>query len=143
MLITNCADSDGAETSRMSPSIAKVALGSEAREEGVSWSRLMTMGTNVKWTILSIVTEIMIQKAFGEGRCQLTMGGDINNSSGGGEDSGSIGKRLKKGLVEREDLFVNSSILRLKFYGSRRGSTSRGRGRRESRQKCSQGGHSL
>ena len=60
MLITNCADSDGAETSRMSPSIAKVALGSEARGEGVSWSRLITMGTNVEWTILSIVTEIMI-----------------------------------------------------------------------------------
>ena len=58
-------------------------------------------------------------------------GWDMNNSSGGGEDSGSIGKRLKKGPVEREDLFVNSSILRLKFYGSRRGSTSRGRGRRD------------
>ena len=62
MLITNCAYSDWAETSKMSPLTTKVALGSEARGEGVSWSRLTTMGTNVEWTILSIVTEIMTLK---------------------------------------------------------------------------------
>ena len=142
MLITNCADLDRAEISGMSPSISKVALDSEARGEGVSWSRLMTMGTNIKLTILSIVTEIMTPKAFGEGRCWSTMDGNMNNLSGGGGDLGSIGKRLKKELVESKDFFVDSSILRLRFYNGRRESTSRGRGRRESRQKCRRGGHS-
>ena len=75
MLITNCAHSDWAETSGMSPLTTKVALGGEARGRGVSWSRLTTMVTNVEWTILLIVTEIMTPKAFGEGRCWSTTDG--------------------------------------------------------------------
>ena len=140
MLITNCAHSDWAETGGMSPSTTKVTLGSEARGRGVSWSRLTTMWANVEWTILSIVTEVMTLKAFGEGRGWSTMNGDMDDSSGGREDSCSIGERLKKGPVEGKDFFIYFSILGLRFYGGRRGSASRGRRRRESRQKCGRGG---
>ena len=42
----------------------------------------MTMGTYVKWAILSIVTEIMAPKTFGESGCGLMTDGDMNNSSG-------------------------------------------------------------
>ena len=127
----------------MSPLTTKVALGSEARGEGVSWSRLTTMGTNVEWTILSIVTEIMTLKAFSESRCGLMTDGDVTNSIGSGEDSHFIGERLEKGPVESEDFLIDSSILKLRFHRGRRGSTSRGRGRRESRQECGWGGHSF
>ena len=58
------------------------------------------MGTNLEWTILLIVTEIMIPKAFSEGRCRSMTDGDMDNLSGDREDSHSIGERLKKGLVE-------------------------------------------
>ena len=129
MLITNCAHLDWAETIGMSPPTTKVALGSETRGRGVSWSRLTAMGTNVEWAILLIVTEIMTPKAFGEGRGRSAMDGDVDNSSGGGEDLCSIGERLKKGPVEGKDFFVDSSILGLRFYGSGRGSASRGRRR--------------
>ena len=140
MLITNCTHLDWADMGGMSPSTTKVTLGSEARGRGVSWSRLTTMGTNIEGAILSIVTEVMTPKAFGEGRGWSTMNGDMDDSSGGGEDSCSIGERLKKGPVEGKDLFIYSFILGLRFYGSRRGSAGRGRRRRELRQKCGQGG---
>ena len=100
MLITNRAHSDWAKTIGMSPSTTKVALGSETREWGVSWSRLTTVGTDVEWTILLIMTEIMTPKAFGEGGGKSTMDGDMDDSSWGGEDWCSIGERLKKGSVE-------------------------------------------
>ena len=93
----------------------------------------MTMGTNIEWTILSIVTEIMTLKAFGEDRGWSVTDRDVDDSSGGGEDSCSVGERLKKGSVEGKDFFVDSSILGLRFYGGGRGSASRGRRRRESR----------
>ena len=85
---------------------------------------MTTVGTDVEWTILSIMTEIMTLKAFG-GRS--AMDGDMDDSSQGREDSCSIGKRLKKGLVECQDFFVNSAILELRFYSGGRGSASRGR----------------
>ena len=69
--------------------------------------------------------------------------GDVNNSIGSREDSHSIGERLEKGPVESEDFLIDSSILKLRFHRGRRGSASRGRGRRESRQKCGWGGHSF
>ena len=100
MLITNCTHSDGAETSGMSPSTTKVALGSETRGRGVSGSRLMTVGTDIEGTILSIVTEIVTSKALSEGGCWLMTDGDMDNSSGGGEDTSSIWERLKKGPVK-------------------------------------------
>ena len=90
---------------------------------------MTTMGTNVEWTILLIVTEIVTLKAFSEGGCGSTMDGDVDNASGGREDSCSIGERLKKGPVEGKGFFIDSSILGLRFYGSGRGSTSRGRRR--------------
>ena len=127
MLITNRAHSDWAKTIGMSPSTAKVALGSETRGWEVSWSRLTTVGTDVEWTILSIMTEIMTPKAFGEGGGRSAMDGDIDNSSQGGENSRSIGERLKKGSVECQDFFVNSAILELGFYSGGRGDASRGR----------------
>ena len=83
MLITNCAHSDGAELSRMSPSTAKVALGSETSRNGVSGSRLITVGTDVEWTILSIVAEITTPKTFSEGRRGSMTDGDMNNSGWG------------------------------------------------------------
>ena len=133
MLITNGANSNWTETSGVSPLTAKVALGSETRGWGVSRSRLTTVGTNVKWTILLIVTEVMTPKTFGEGGGWSAMDGDVDDSSQGGENSRSIGERLKKGPVEGQDFFINSSILELRFYSSGRGSASRGRRGRESR----------
>ena len=133
MLITNRAYSDWAETIGMSPSAAKVALGSETRGWGVSRSRLTTVGTNVKWTILLIVTEVMTPKTFGEGGGWSVMDGDMDNLSWGREDSCSIGESLKKGPVESQNFFVNSAILELRFYCGGRGSASRGRRGRESR----------
>ena len=94
---------------------------------------MTTMGTNVEWTILSIVTKIMTLKAFGEGRGWSTTDGNVDNVSGGRNDSCSVGERLKKGPVEGKDFFVNSSILGLRFYGGGRGSASRGGRSRESR----------
>ena len=61
---------------------------------------MTTMGTDIEGTILSIVTEIVTPKALGEGGCWSTTDGDMDNSSGGGEDTGSIGEGLKKGLVK-------------------------------------------
>ena len=95
----------------------------------MSWSRSTAIGTNIEWTILLIVTEIMTPKAFSEGRGWSAMDGDVDNSSGGGEDTCSIGERLKKGPVEGKDFFIYSSILRLRFYSSGRGGAHRGRRR--------------
>ena len=79
MLITKSAHLDGTELSGMSPSTAKVALGSKASGNGVPRSQLMTMGTDIKWAIFSIVAEITTPKAFSEGGCGLTTDGDMNN----------------------------------------------------------------
>ena len=84
MLITNCAHSDGTESSGMSPLTTKVALDSEASGNRVPRSQSMTVGTDIKWAILSIVAEIMTLKAFSEGGCGLTMDGDMNNSGRSG-----------------------------------------------------------
>ena len=94
---------------------------------------MTTVGTNVEWTILSIMTKIMTLKTFGEGGGWSVMDGDMDDSSRGREDSCSIGERLTKGPVEGQDFFVNSSILKLRFYSSGRGSAGRGRRGRESR----------
>ena len=103
----------------------------------------MTVGTDVKRTILWIVTKIMTPKAFSEGGCRLLADGDVNDSSGGREGSGSIGKRLKKGPIEGKNLFVDSSIFGLRFHSSGGGSARGRRGRGESRQKDGWGGDDL
>ena len=100
MLTTNRADSDRTETSGVSPSTAKVTLGSETRRGGMSGGRLTTVGTDVEWAILSIMTEIMTPKAFGEGRCGLATDRDMDNLSGGGESLCSIRERHKKGPIK-------------------------------------------
>ena len=88
---------------------------------------MTTVGTNIEWTILLIMTEVMTLKTFGEGGGRSTMDGDMDDSSRGREDSCSIGERLKKGLIEGQDFFVNSSILELRFHSGGRGSASGGR----------------
>ena len=113
MLITNHADSDRTEASSMAPSTAKVALGSETRRGGVSGGRLMTMGTDVEWAILSIMTEIMTPKALSEGRCGLAADRDMDDLSGGGESLCSIGEGDEKGPIESEDFLIDSSIFGL------------------------------
>ena len=60
----------------------------------------MTVGTDVEWAILLIMTEIMTPKALGEGRCGLAMDRDVDDLSGGGESPGSIGESHEKGSVE-------------------------------------------
>ena len=60
----------------------------------------MAMGTDIKGTIFLIVTKIVTPKALGEGGCQSTTDGDMDNSSRGREDTCSIGERLKKGPVK-------------------------------------------
>ena len=87
MLTTNHVDSDRTETSGVSPSTAKVALGSETRRGGMSRGRLTTVGTDVEWAILLIMTEIMTPKAHGEGRCGLVADRDVDDSSGGWRES--------------------------------------------------------
>ena len=44
----------------------------------------MTMGTDIEWAIFLIVAEIMILKAFSEGRCRSMTDGDMNNLGGSG-----------------------------------------------------------
>ena len=117
MLTTNRADSDRTEASGVAPSTAKVALGSETRRGGMSRGQLTTVGTDVEWAILSIMTEIMTPKALGEGRHGSAADRDVDNSSGGGESLRSIGERDKKGLIESEDFLIDSSILGLRFHG--------------------------
>ena len=63
----------------MSPSTTKVALDSKASRNGMFGSQLMTVGTDIKWAILSIVAKITTLKAFSEGRCRLTTDRDMNN----------------------------------------------------------------
>ena len=74
---------------------------------------------------LDKMTKIVTPKALGEGRRGSATDRDVDNPSGGREDWRSIGKRLKKGLVESQIFLVNSSIFGLGFYGGGRGSTSR------------------
>ena len=83
ILITNCAYLNRTESSGMSPLTAKVALDSKASGNGVSGSRLMTMGTDIEWAILSIVTETMTLKAFCKGGCGSMTDGDMNDLGGG------------------------------------------------------------
>ena len=89
---------------------------------------MTTMGTDVEWAILSIMTEIVTPKALSEGRCGSTADRDVDNSSGGGESLHSIGERNEKGSIESEDFLIDSSILGLRFHGSGGGRAGRGRG---------------
>ena len=94
----------------------------------------MTVGMDVKRTILWIVTKIVTLKAFGEGRCGSMADGNMNDLSGGRKDSGTIGERLEKESIKSENILINSSIFRLGFH-SGGGSSARGRrGRGEERQ---------
>ena len=43
----------------------------------------MTVGTDIKWAILSIVAKILTLKTFSEGGCGLTTDRDMNNSGWG------------------------------------------------------------
>ena len=119
--------------SSMAPSTAKVALGSETRRGGMSGGRLMTMGADVEWAILSIMAEVMTPKALGKGGCGSTADRDVDDSSGSRESLCSIVERNKKGSIESEDFLIDSSILGLRFHGSGRGCARGRRGRRESR----------
>ena len=44
----------------------------------------MTVGTDIKWAILSIVAEITTPKTFSEGGYGSTKDGDMNNLGWGG-----------------------------------------------------------
>ena len=99
----------------------------------MSGSRLTTVGTDVKWTILSIMAEVMTPKALGKSRCGSTADRDVDDASGGGESLCSILEGDEKGSIESEYFLVDSSILGLGFHGGGGGRAGRGRGRRESR----------
>ena len=66
----------------------------------MSRGRLTTVGTDVEWAILSIMTEMMTPKALGEGRCWSVADRDVDDSSGGGESLCSIREGHKKGSIE-------------------------------------------
>ena len=51
----------------------------------------------------------------------------MDDPVGSGEVPGSIGKELEKGLIEYEDFFINSFIVRFRLHGNRRGGARRRR----------------
>ena len=61
---------------------------------------MTTVGADVKWAILSIMSEIMTLKALGEGRCGSAVDRDMDDLSGGGESLCSIRERHEKGSIE-------------------------------------------
>ena len=57
---------------------------------------MTTLGVDVEWAILSIMTEVMTPKALGKGRRRLAMDGDMDDPSGGREDLCTVRERLEK-----------------------------------------------
>ena len=64
MSITNSADPGRTVSVGMSPSITKVAVESETRALGVTRGGKMTMGADIVWAILTVVTSTVTPKAL-------------------------------------------------------------------------------
>ena len=63
----------------------------------------MTMGADIEWAVLSIMTKIVTPKALGESGCRSVVNGDVDDSGGGREVLCSVGEGLEKGSVESQN----------------------------------------
>ena len=102
--IANTTDSVGAESIMMSPVMAEIALELKTSGGGVSQCGQVAMRARVGGAILSIVTETMTPKAFGQGtsRSGSKSIGARKYPGGGGEYTSAIGELNVLGGIPRD-----------------------------------------
>ena len=102
--IANTTDSVGAESITMSPVMAEIALEPKTSGGGVSRCGQVAMRARVGEAILSIVTEMMTPKAFGQGtsRSGLESTRARKYPSGGGEYVSAIRESNVLGGIPRD-----------------------------------------
>ena len=118
MSITNSADSGRTISGGMSPTVTKVTLENETRVLGVTRDREITMGTDVVWAILTVVTQTMTLKALGERGGRTPRDRDLEDASGSKKDFRTIFQLYHEGPVKGKNSFVKA---KLEFYCGRRG----------------------